>query len=111
MPPYRPQTMYIHQRSTMAIRKRDNMGFAIAPSLIIFLVILGSGFLVCCLFAVFRFYGEEPGQHVWQKRSHEQDMYMKDVRDRNRMRMYKPGGRHLIQSSNQDLAHAPAISR
>lgn len=95
----------------MAIQKRDNMGFALAPPLIIFLVILGSGFLVCCFFAIFRFYGEEPEQHHWQKRSHEQDTYMREVRDRNRIRMARPGGRHLYQPPNQDLAHAPATPR
>lgn len=95
----------------MTVEKRDNNGFALAPPLIIFLVILGSGFLVCCFFAIFRFYGEEPNQHYFQKRTPEQDMYMKEVRDRNRNTMSRPGRGHIYQPPNQNLAHAPATPR
>lgn len=67
----------------MYIDKRDNMGFQMAPSLIIFLVILGAGGLVVCGFAVMRFWGGDEAQDMsYQHRSVEQDRYMKEVRDR-----------------------------
>ncbi|KAF2997998.1 hypothetical protein E8E13_007074 [Curvularia kusanoi] len=67
----------------MYLDKRDNMGFQIAPSLIIFLVILGSGGLVVCGFAVMRFFNdEEAAQPNYGNRSIEQDRYMREVRER-----------------------------
>jgi hypothetical protein len=95
----------------MTLHKRDNMGFQIAPSLIIFLVILGSGFLVCCGFAIFRFYGDEPDQHKWQKRTPEQDEYMRSVRERNWNKLPRIAGRNLHAYSNQDISHAPMTPR
>ncbi|KAI4647637.1 uncharacterized protein J4E78_008953 [Alternaria triticimaculans] len=60
------------------------MGFDIAPALIIFLVILGAGALVCCGFAVYRFYGGEPEDDSRRfHRSPEQDSYMREVRERS----------------------------
>ncbi|OAL56398.1 hypothetical protein IQ07DRAFT_6095 [Pyrenochaeta sp. DS3sAY3a] len=68
----------------MFLGKRDNMGFQIAPALIIFLVILGSGALVCCGFAIFRFYGGDvDNDAAWTRRSPEQDRYMRQCRDAN----------------------------
>lgn len=68
----------------MFLGKRDNMGFQIAPALIIFLVILGSGALVCCGFAIFRFYGGDvETDAAWTRRSPEQDLYMRQCRDAN----------------------------
>lgn len=66
----------------MYLDKRDNMGFQIAPSLIIFLVILGGGALVCCGFAVYRFWGPEVQDTNHMHRSVEQDRYMREVRER-----------------------------
>lgn len=63
--------------------KRDNMGFQIAPALIIFLVILGGGALVVCGFAVMRFWGGDEAQDTsYTNRSVEQDRYMREVRER-----------------------------
>jgi hypothetical protein len=67
----------------MYLDKRDNMGFQIAPALIIFLVILGAGALVVCGFAVMRFWGGDEAQDGnWVNRSPEQDAYMREVRER-----------------------------
>ncbi|CAA9960754.1 hypothetical protein CFE70_004129 [Pyrenophora teres f. teres 0-1] len=57
------------------------MAFQIAPTLIVFLVILGAGALVCCGFAVYRFFGE-PDDDSQFNRSAEQDAYMREVRER-----------------------------
>lgn len=66
----------------MYLEKRDNMGFQIAPALIIFLVILGAGGLVVCGFAVLRFYGGDDAQETSYNRSPEQEAYMREVRER-----------------------------
>jgi hypothetical protein len=67
----------------MYLDKRDNMGFQIAPALIIFLVILGAGALVVCGFAVMRFWGGDEAQDgTWINRSEEQNAYMREVRER-----------------------------
>lgn len=67
----------------MYIDKRDNMGFQVAPALIIFLVILGAGALVICGFAVMRFWGGDEEQDTsYMNRSVEQDRYMREVRER-----------------------------
>lgn len=67
----------------MYLDKRDNMGFQIAPALIIFLVILGAGALVVCGFAVMRFWGGDDAQDTsYMNRSVEQDRYMREVRER-----------------------------
>ncbi|KAJ4355029.1 hypothetical protein N0V95_003300 [Ascochyta clinopodiicola] len=63
----------------MFLGKRDNMGFQIAPALIIFLVILGAGALVVCGFAVLRFWGgDEDKDTGYMHRSVEQDRYMRE---------------------------------
>ena len=75
----------------MYLQKRDgNMGFDIAPALIIFLVILGAGALVCCGFAVARFMGGEPEDESSRfHRTPEQDSYMREVRERTPARKRK----------------------
>ncbi|KAF1942923.1 hypothetical protein EJ02DRAFT_453824 [Clathrospora elynae] len=84
------------------------MGFQLAPSLIIFLVILGSGALVCCSFAVFRFYGGDlEDQSGYNARSPEQDAYMREVRERSWKNLPKLGVRNAFNSNNRNLAHAP----
>lgn len=66
----------------MYLGKRDNMGFQIAPALIIFLVILGAGALVVCGSVVMRFWGGEAQDTSYTHRSVEQDRYMREVRER-----------------------------
>jgi len=90
----------------MSLEKRDNMGFQIAPTLIIFLVILGAGFLVCVGFAIMRFYGEDADQTNWTQRSPEQDAYMKQVRERSWRRLPKYGQSSKMYSS-MHIDHAP----
>lgn len=102
MPPY--------ASASMMLQKRDNMGFQLAPSLIIFLVILGAGALVCCGFAVFRFYGgdaQDDMQHY--NRSPEQDAYMREVRERSWAKLPKLGVKGAYYP-NQN-AHAPMSPR
>lgn len=99
MPPFASATnMFLH--------KRDNMGFQLAPALIIFLVILGSGLLVCCGFAIFRFYSSAPEDSPSRfNRSAEQDAYMREVRERNWSKLPKLGIRGAYYP--QQHAHAP----
>jgi len=94
----------------MYLQKRDgNMGFSIAPALIIFLVILGAGALVCCGFAVHRFYGGEPEDESSRfHRSPEQDSYMREVRERSWRKLPQLGLPHPYYHSNGgNVAHAP----
>ena len=88
--------------ANMYLDKRDNMGFQIAPALIIFLVILGAGGLVICGFAIMRFYGgDEAEDTAYMNRSVEQDRYMREVRERawGKLPRYyirqQTGGNHL----------------
>ncbi|KAI8932927.1 hypothetical protein NX059_010398 [Plenodomus lindquistii] len=92
----------------MYIDKRDNMGFGIAPALIIFLVILGAGGLVLCGFAVMRFYGgdAEDQSHMFS-RTPEQDAYMREVRERNWGKLPKIVLQHKRGQPNPNMAHAP----
>lgn len=90
------------------LQKRDNMGFTIAPALIIFLVILGSGALVICGFAVMRFYGGDiEDQSSYNARSPEQDAYMREVRERNWNKLPNFAHQHRRGNPNQNMAHAP----
>jgi len=91
----------------MYLQKRNgNMGFDIAPALIIFLVILGAGALVCCGFAVYRFYGGEPEDDSRRfHRSPEQDSYMREVRERSWRKLPQLGMPKPYYQSN--LGHAP----
>jgi hypothetical protein len=88
------------------------MGFQMAPSLIIFLVILGAGALVCCGFAVFRFYGGDNEDDSTQfKRTPEQDRYMREVRERTWRKLPRLGGRDAYNYSDRSMAHAPMSPR
>jgi hypothetical protein len=92
----------------MILQKRDNMGFDIAPSLIIFLVILGAGAMVCCGFAIYRFYGNNvDDQSNRLIRSPEQDSYMREVRERAWSKLPT----NAYGRSGQNLAHAPITPR
>ncbi|KAF1914693.1 hypothetical protein BDU57DRAFT_301596 [Ampelomyces quisqualis] len=99
--------MYVQQRDTMALAKRDNMGYAMPPPLIVFLCILGAGFAVCIGFAIFRFYGDSGNSDIWQKRRPDQDAYMREVRERNWYRLSGITGQNIYAAPNQDMAHAP----
>ena len=92
----------------MYIDKRDNMGFQIAPSLIIFLVILGAGALVVCGFAVMRFWGGDEAQDTsYMNRSVEQDRYMREVRERTwgKLPSYYTRRQHHDMSSRNNVPH------
>jgi hypothetical protein len=68
--------------TTSALQKRDNMGYAISPSLIVFLCMLGAGMLVCLGFAVYRLaFGDTT--HMLPPMSDEQGQYIREVRERN----------------------------
>lgn len=98
----------------MYLQKRDgNMGFDIAPALIIFLVILGAGALVCCGFAVARFMGGEPEDESSRfHRSPEQDSYMREVRERSWRKLPQLGmPKPYYQSHGGNMAHAPMSPR
>jgi hypothetical protein len=95
----------------MALAKRDNMGYAMAPALIVFLCILGAGFAVCIGFAIFRFYGDSGNSDFWQKRNPEQDAYMREIRERNWHRLSRITGQNIYSAPNQDMAHAPMSPR
>ena len=94
----------------MALAKRDNMGYAMAPPLIVLLCILGAGFAVCIGFAIFRFYYDHDPDS-WQKRNHEQDAYMREVRERNWLRLERITGNHIYSAPHQNMAHAPMSPR
>lgn len=100
----------------MYLDKRDNMGFQIAPALIIFLVILGGGGLVCCGFAVMRLWsGDEAQDTGFMKRSVEQDRYMREVRERTwgklpsyyiqRQQAYDLSGRSNLQPATPSVKY------
>ncbi|EDU43249.1 hypothetical protein PtrSN002B_002265 [Pyrenophora tritici-repentis] len=91
----------------MFLHKRDNMGFQIAPTLIIFLTILGAGGLVCCGFAIFRFFGGEPDDETRFNRSAEQDAYMREVRERTFRTLPNFALRGPSYYPNGNLSHAP----
>jgi len=97
--------------TTMILHKRDNMGFNIAPSLIIFLVILGAGALVCCGFAIFRFYGGDADDDTRFNRSAEQDAYMREVRERTFRKLPNLAPRGPSYFPNGNLSHAPISPR
>ncbi|KZM26219.1 hypothetical protein ST47_g2644 [Ascochyta rabiei] len=97
----------------MYLGKRDNMGFQMAPALIIFLVILGAGALVVCGFAVMRFWGgDEEKDTGYMNRSVEQDRYMREVRERtwgklpnyySRRQQYDPSSRVNMPFEGQSV--------
>ena len=88
------------------------MGFQVAPTLIIFLVILGAGLMLCCGLAIVRLYGGdiETDPH-WAARSPQQDAYMREVRERNWGKLPIGTLRNLYSSSKMDISHAPMASR
>jgi hypothetical protein len=67
----------------MAFEKRDNMGYAIHPSLIVLLILLAAAALVTCGYAVNRLVGIEESPNGFKARTVEQDDYMREVRSRN----------------------------
>jgi hypothetical protein len=105
------RTMYIPQTHNMALQKRDNMGYQIHPSLIVLLVILGAGFCVCVAFAIYQNLGAPHNPDMWQKRRPEQDAYMRDVRERNWLRLEATNRRNIYPPTTQNIAHAPISPR
>jgi hypothetical protein len=103
--------MHIPQIHNMALQKRNNMGYQIHPSLIVLLVILGAGFCVCVAFAIYQNLGERHNPDMWQKRRPEQDAYMRDVRERNWLRMEATNTRNMYPPTTQNMAHAPISPR
>ncbi|KAH8731644.1 hypothetical protein GQ44DRAFT_699035 [Phaeosphaeriaceae sp. PMI808] len=89
----------------MVLLPRDNQGYSISPALIIFLVILGSGFLVCCGFAIFRFYGADENQG--DKTSPEQEAYMRKVRERTLKSLSKISMQSQRIYPKRNLNHTP----
>ncbi|KAF2817254.1 uncharacterized protein BDZ99DRAFT_431209 [Mytilinidion resinicola] len=64
------------------LHKRDNMGYAIPPSLIVLICMLGAGICVCLGFAVHsQFFGTSSNE--LKSMSPEQMDYMREVRERN----------------------------
>jgi hypothetical protein len=104
----------------MYLDKRDNMGFQVAPALIIFLVILGGGALVCCGFAVYRFWGPEVQDTNHMHRSVEQDRYMREVRERTwgklpnyyvqRQQVYDSTSRSHMQPASPSVKYVDGVS-
>lgn len=75
--------------------KRDNMGYAIHPLLIVLLIMLAAALVVCMGFAVNRlFVGEE--SDGLRPRSVEQEQYMVDVRQRNLAILAQEGRRSQL---------------
>lgn len=95
----------------MYLDKRDNMGFQVAPALIIFLVILGGGALVCCGFAVYRFWGPEAPDTNYMHRSVEQDQYMREVRERTwgKLPNYYVQRQHTYDPSSRMQPASPSV--
>ncbi|KAJ8112023.1 hypothetical protein OPT61_g5515 [Boeremia exigua] len=90
-----------HTSAIMYLDKRDNMGYQVAPALIIFLVILGAGGMVVCGFAVMRFWGGDEAQDTtYMNRSVEQDRYMREVRERTWGKLPN----YYVQQSNRSNA-------
>lgn len=67
----------------MAFEKRDNMGYALHPVVIVLLILLGALGLVVCGYAVNRLLGIEDSSDGFKARTVEQDDYMREVRSRN----------------------------
>jgi hypothetical protein len=75
------------------LTKRDNMGFALHPSLIVLLVLLGAGFMVAAGYAINSAFGFREDGNGFKATSPEQMQYMADVRARNMDKMMSEGQR------------------
>jgi hypothetical protein len=67
----------------VSFEKRDNMGFSIAPALIVLIILLASFLLVILGYATHRLLGLGPEHNSYRARTVEQDDYMREVRNRN----------------------------
>lgn len=67
----------------MYLGKRDNMGYAISPVLIVFLIMIGAAFVVCMGYGIHRTYGFRHNGHDPMAMSEAQQLYMIEVRARN----------------------------
>ncbi|KAF1998408.1 hypothetical protein P154DRAFT_524095 [Amniculicola lignicola CBS 123094] len=80
------------------------MGFAIHPSLIILLILLGAGLFICAGYGVHRLYGAPDNDSGYQARTTEQDDYMREVRARNVDSLYSDmRGRHYRPSPGPSM--------
>ncbi|KAF2466318.1 uncharacterized protein BDR25DRAFT_306150 [Lindgomyces ingoldianus] len=70
------------QSATHSFARRDNMGYAIPPSLIVLLIMLGAMAVVICGYAVSRLLGFSEAPNGYKPRSTEQEEYMREVRQR-----------------------------
>ena len=77
----------------MPLEKRDNMGFAIHPFLIVLLIMLGAAMLVVCGAGISRFASKrEKDSNAFKERTVEQDDYMREVRARTIAGLAPQGG-------------------
>ncbi|KAJ4286504.1 hypothetical protein N0V90_013204 [Kalmusia sp. IMI 367209] len=91
---------------TMPLSKRDrsdNMGYAIHPIAIVFLVLLGTGFVVAMTYGMDRVYGfhgraPDPPKHL----STGQATYMAEVRARN-LRTLREESRRDVEASTLEI--------
>lgn len=67
----------------MYIDKRDNMGYAISPVLIVFLIMVGALFVVFMGYGIHRTYGFRHEANATGHRTEGQTQYMIEVRTRN----------------------------
>ncbi|KAF2261802.1 hypothetical protein CC78DRAFT_535407 [Lojkania enalia] len=85
----------------MTIEKRDNMGYAIHPALIVLLIILGAGLVVTAIAGMVRVYFKDDSEGI-KPISGEQFDYMKQVRERNLQGLYEEGRRHAYRARHPD---------
>jgi hypothetical protein len=71
--------------------KRDNMGYAIPPTVIVLLIMVGAGFLVCMAYAVHSAFGFGQDRNEPKPPTVEQMEYMAEVKIRNLEAMQREG--------------------
>lgn len=81
--------VHLHQ----LLKRDDNMGFLLPPAVIVLLVLIGSGFLVACGYAVHSAFGFGTNPNGIKPMSAEQMTYMAEVRVRNAMALEHEGRR------------------
>ncbi|KAF2503010.1 hypothetical protein BU16DRAFT_533299 [Lophium mytilinum] len=82
----------VHDAASHHLHKRDNMGYAIPPSLIVLICMFGAGIMVCLGFAVHsQFFGTS--RNELPSMSPEQMDYMREVRERNMSALHDAMGR------------------
>ncbi|KAF2737226.1 hypothetical protein EJ04DRAFT_431394 [Polyplosphaeria fusca] len=79
------------------------MGYAIHPSLIVLLIMLGAAFLVAMGFGVSRIYGTTQ-DHMLRPMSNEQAGYMREVRERGMQGLYWEGRRSQYRGKGTSMS-------